>query len=142
MIDNLLFVGDESPSEATSVYGTMMDNQPVVEFDVFENVVKDRVNKYVSPSIDNQGNEQDTDPTLNVKRIGTVCLALPPGSPKGTPIEVIFRCSTAGLEVRATNQQTNESVESVIALDYVKTLEEQNEAARHMASIHISGQIS
>lgn len=42
MIDNLLFVGDEIPAEATAVYGTRMDNQEYIRLNVFENVATDR----------------------------------------------------------------------------------------------------
>jgi molecular chaperone DnaK (HSP70) len=141
MIDNLLFVGDESPSEATGTYGTMADNQAAVEFTIFENFAKDRVNKTVPPSIDENGNEQYTDPALKVKSLGNVRLELPPGTPKGTPIEVFFRCSAIGLEVRATNKATGETVESVITSENTKTQEELNEAVKHMATVNTSGNI-
>ncbi len=141
MIDNLLFVGDESPSEATETYGPKEDNQPAVEFTVFENVARDRINKQVTPSLDMNGNEQYTDPALKVKNIGNVRLELPPGTPKGSPIQVFFRCSAIGLEVRATNLETNESVESVITSENTKTQEELNEAVKAMTSVQTSGNI-
>jgi molecular chaperone DnaK (HSP70) len=141
MIDNLLFVGDESPSEATGQYGTMVDNQAAVQFTVFENVAKDHVNKHVTPSIDQDENEQYTDPALKVKSLGNVRVELPPGTPKGTPIEVFFRCSAIGLEVRATNMETSEAVETVITSDNTKTQEELTEAIKHMASVRTSGSL-
>ena len=141
LIDNLLFIGDESPSEETGHYGTMANNQPVVQITVFENVAKDRVNKYVTPSIDQDDNEQYTDPALKVKRLGNIRLELPRGTPKGTPIDVFFRCSSIGLEVRATNMATNESVETVITSENTKSQEELNEAIKHMASVRTSGNI-
>jgi molecular chaperone DnaK (HSP70) len=141
MIDNLLFVGDDVPSEATGTYGTMVDNQAAVEFTVFENVARDRVNKHVTPSIDVSGNDQYTDPALKVKNLGSVRLELPPGTPKGAPIQVFFRCSTIGVEIRATNLETNESVESVLTSENTKTQEEVNEAIKHMASVRTSGNI-
>lgn len=68
MIDNLLFVGDESPAEATETYGTVVDNQVAIDLKIYENVGKDRINdKHVMPSIDENGNEQYTDPALKVK---------------------------------------------------------------------------
>ena len=141
MIDNLLFIGDESPSEETGHYGTMANNQAAVQFTVFENVAKDRVNKYVTPSIDQDDNEQYSDPALKVKSLGNVRLELPLGTPRGTPIDVFFRCSSIGLEVRATNMATNESVETVITSDNTKSQEELNEAIKHMASVRTSGNI-
>ncbi|MDR0908309.1 MAG: Hsp70 family protein [Spirochaetaceae bacterium] len=141
MIDNLLFDGDEMPSEATGQYGTMADNQAAVEFTVFENFAKDRVNKHVTPSIDENGNEQYTDPALKVKSLGNVRLELPPGTPKGTPIEVFFRCSAIGLEVRATNMTTGETVNTVITSENTMSQEELTEAVKHMATVHTSGNL-
>ena len=139
MIDNLLFVGDESPSEATETYETIVDNQAVVTLNVYENVGKDRVNdKHVVPSIDENGNEQYTDPALKVKKLGELKLELPPGTPKGSHIEVFFRCSAIGLEVKATNPDTNETVETVITSENTKTQEEMNEAIKHVASLKTS----
>lgn len=138
MIDNLLFVGDESPSEATGNYGTMVDNQSAVVIDVYENVAKDRDNRYVTPTFDKDDNEQYTDPSLKVKKLGQVKLELPPGTPKGSPIKVFFRCSAIGLEVKATNPETNETVETVITSENTKTLDEMNEAIKHVASLKTS----
>jgi len=135
MIDNLLFVGDEMPSESTGNYCTMADNQAAVEITVFENVSRDRVNKYITPSIDENGNEKDTDPALKVNSIGKLRLQLPAGTPKGSPIEVFFRCSAIGLEVRAINLETHESVEAVITSITNKTQEELIEGTKKMAFV-------
>jgi len=141
VIDNLLFVGDECPSESSQTYGTMSDNQTAVEIYVFENVSEDRVNKYLTPSINEHDEEQYTDPALKVKNIGKVILDLPPNTPKGSPIEVTFRFSTDGLKVRARNPATGQTVETDIASDGTKTKEEMNEAIKRFASIQTSGQI-
>ena len=141
MIDNLLFVGDDVPSETTETYGPKEDNQKDVEFKVFENVARDRVNKHVTPSIDFKGNEQYTDPALKVKSLGSLRLELPPGTPKGSPIQVFFRVSTIGVEVRATNVKTSETVEAVLSYDNNMSKEELNEAIKQMASIRTSGNI-
>jgi len=141
MIDNLLFIGDEVPVEATATYGVRMDNQEAVKIIVFENVSRDRANKHVTPSLDENGNEQYSDPALKAKKIGDVHLGLPPKTPKGSPIEVFFRSSTIGLEVKATNQETGESAETLISSDNTKTKEELNEAKERFASIKTSGQI-
>jgi molecular chaperone DnaK (HSP70) len=142
VIDNLLFIGDESPSEASSAYGTRVNNQLFVELPVFENVADDRVNKYVTPCINERDEEQYTDPALKVKKIGMVKLELPQNTPKGSPIEVTFRCSTKGLEVIAMNPKTGQSVEALITSANTKTQEELDEAKERLAGIHTSGQIS
>ncbi|MDR1841215.1 MAG: Hsp70 family protein [Holophagales bacterium] len=141
MIDNLLFIGDEMPAEATATYGTQNANQAEIKVVVFENVSRDKANNYVTPSLDKNGNEQYTDPSLKVKKIGDVRLKLPPNTPKGSPIEVFFRSSTIGLEVRATNLETNESAETVITTENTKTREELNEARERFASVRTRGQI-
>jgi molecular chaperone DnaK (HSP70) len=141
MIDNLLFDGDELPAEATAAYYTITANQREVELPVFENVSRDRVNKHVSPSIDENGNEQPTDVALKVKKIGELTLGLPPNTPKGSPIQVVFRASAIGLEVSATNTTTGESVSTVITSENTKTAEELNEAIKYVASIKTSGEI-
>ena len=141
MIDNLLFVGDDVPSEATGTYGTMVDNQKAVEFTVFENVASDHENKQVTPSIDVDGNDQYTDPALKVKSLGCVRLELPSDTPKGSPIQVFFRVSTIGVEIRATNVETSQSVDAVLSYENNMSQEELSQAIKQMASIHTSGNI-
>lgn len=141
MIDNLLFVGDEIPAEAEAVYGTRVDNQAEIKVKVFENVATDRENKHVLPSIDENGNEQYTDPSLKVKMIGEVRLELPPHTLKGTPIRVVFRSSAIGLEVTATNLETDESAKTTITTDNTMTADELDEARARFANIKTSGQI-
>ena len=141
MIDNLLFVGDEIPAEAEAVYGTRVDNQAEIKVKVFENVATDRENKYVPPSIDENGNEQYTDPSLKVKMIGEVRLELPPHTLKGTPIRVVFCSSAIGLEVTATNLETDESAKTTITTDNTMTADELDEARARFANIKTSGQI-
>ena len=141
MIDNLLFVGDEIPAEAEAIYGTRMDNQPAINLKIFENVAEDRVNKHVLPSIDENGNAQYPDPALKVKMIGDLRLELPPNTLKGTPIRVVFRSSAIGLEITATNLETNESAETVITTENTMSKEELDEARARFANIKTSGQI-
>lgn len=141
MIDNLLFVGDEIPAEAEAVYGTRTDNQAEIKVKVFENVATDRENKHVLPSIDENGNEQYTDPALKVKMIGEVRLELPPNTLKGTPIRVVFRSSAIGLEVTAINLETNESAKTTITTANTMSSDELDEARARFASIKTSGQI-
>lgn len=141
MIDNLLFIGDEIPAQAESVYGTRVDNASEIVVNVYENVSEDRVNKHVTPCFDVEGNPQYTDPALKVKRIGEVRLQLPPNTPKGSPIQVVFKSSTVGLEVTAINMETGESAETVITSENTKTKEELDEAKSRFANIKTSGQI-
>jgi len=141
MIDNLLFIGDELPAEAAAVYGTRTANQTEVRVVVYENVSRDRENNHVTPSTDENGNTQYTDPSLKVKEIGDVHLGLPPNTAQGSPIQVVFRSSAIGLEVIATNLETGEFADTIIETENTKTKEEMNEAKERFASIRTSGQI-
>ena len=141
MIDNLLFIGDEIPADAKEVYGTLIENQPEVMVNVFENVGRDRVNKHIVPCLDRSGEEQYTDPSLKVKKIGEVRLVLPPNTAKNSPIEVYFRSSTKGLEVRAMNVNTGEVAEEIITSENTYTSEEMLEAKERLEAIRTSGQI-
>lgn len=141
MIDNLLFVDDEIPAEAESVYGTRVDNAPEIVVNVYENVSQDRVNKHVVPCYDYEGNPQYTDPELKVKRIGEVRLQLPPNTPKGSPIRVVFRSSTVGLEVTAENMETGEVATVEINPDNGYTADQVSEAKKRFEGINTSGQI-
>ena len=141
MIDNLLFVGDEIPAEAEAVYGTRADSQAEIKVKVFENVATDRENKHVLPSIDENGNEQYTDPALKVKMIGEVRQKLPPNTLKGTPIRVVFRSSAIGLEVTVINLETDESTKKTITTANTMTSDELDEARARFANIKTSGQI-
>ena len=141
MIDNLLFVGDEIPAEAEAVYGTRSENSPEIVVNVYENVSEDRENKHVTPCFNEEGEPQFTDPNLKVRHIGEVHLKLPPNTPKGSPIRVVFRSSTVGLEVTATNVETNESAKTVIESDVLYSEDKIKEIKSVLDGIQTSGEI-
>ena len=141
MIDNLLFIGDTIPAEADAVYGTRSANQPEVVVNVYENISEDRVNKHITPCFDENGAPQYTDPELKVKRIGEVHLQLPANTPQGAPIRVVFRSSTVGLEVTATNVETGESAKTVIESDVLYSEDDLQQAKNRFEGIQTSGQI-
>ena len=93
------------------------------------------------PCFDQEGNEQYPDPELKVKRIGKVRLQLPPNTPKGSPIRVVFRSSTVGLEVTAENMKTGEATTVEINPDNGYTAEQVTEAKKRFEGINTSGQI-
>ena len=139
-VNNILFIGDHSPSEAEAVYGTMADNQEVVIIPVYENVGKDReAHKFIVPSEDENGKLQASDPALNVKKIGEVTLNLPAGTPAGSPIKVRFECSTEGLTVYAENVNTGEKVKTTIQSKTLKSEEELLKDRQHLASFETKG---
>ena len=141
VIDNLLFVGDPAPSEASQIYGTMVDNQQVVELHIFENASEDRVNHFIKPCLDEHENFQDTEPELEVKFLDKISLDLPPNTKKGSEIHVKFCGSTKGLDIYVTNPKTNETKSLFIAIEGGKTKEEMDEAIKRFVSIRTSGQL-
>ena len=60
---------------------------------------------------------------------------------KGTPIRVVFRSSAIGLEVTATNLETDESAKTTITTDNTMTADELDEARARFANIKTNGQI-
>ena len=143
VIDNLLFVNDPSPAKQSKVYGTAVDNQKRVEVPIFENVATDRENTYVTPCINERDEEQYTDPALKVKYIGVVGFDLPAGTPKGSPIEVIFDFSTSGLVVTAINQATGESfpTEIISNTGATKSKEQLEQDTKRLSAMRTTGQI-
>ena len=143
MINNLLFIGDESPSSAEETYQTMADNQEYVEISIFENTGKDRKDHaYVVPPVDADGNEQATDPALNVKKIGELTLDLPAGTPAGAPIKVRFESGETGLTIYAENVNTGHSISTRIeATGTLKSDEEVIRDMKHLASFKTMGNI-
>ncbi len=141
VIDNLLFAGEASPSEATEIYGPVHDNQSAVLFRIFENMATDQENKHVMPCVDIEGNDQYTDPALKVKKIGELSLPLQTNTPAGTPIAVTFRCGTMGISVSAVNQQTGEKAETEIKFENAMSNEAVEAAKNRFATIKTKGQI-
>lgn len=140
MVDNLLFVGDTMPAEAEAVYGTRVENAPEIVVNVYENVAG-RDHKHVTPCFDQNGNPQYTDPALRVKQIGEVHLQLPPNTPKGSPIQVIFRSSAVGLEVTATNMKTGKSANVTISSEAIYDTEKLEEEKSRFKKIETRGDI-
>ena len=143
MINNLLFIGDESPASAEETYQTMADNQEYVEISIFEDTGKDKAeHMYVVPSVDSDGNEQASDPALNVKKIGELTLDLPAGTPKGSPIKVRFESSETGLTIYAENVNTGQSISTSIEnTGTLKSEEELIKDTKHLASFKTMGNI-
>lgn len=141
VVDNLLFVGDKIPAEAEATYGTRAENQKEIILNVYENVAEDRVNHHVTPCYDHDGNPQRTDPALRVRHIGEVHLQLPPNTPQGTPIHVVFRADTMGLNVSATNMVTGEAATTVIESDVLYSEEDLKATRNLFQSIAVNGTI-
>jgi molecular chaperone DnaK (HSP70) len=141
VIDNLLFVNDPSPAEVTQKYATMAANQPYVEISIFENMSENKENRYVKPCRNENGDEQSTDGP-EVKFLDLLKLDLPPNTPKGSPIEVKFVCSTKGLDVYVSNPLTSDPPKHLsINLGGGKSEEEMEQEIQRFKHIRTSGQI-
>lgn len=110
-IDNLIKKGDEMPALAVKTYGTVADNQQMIVLRVFEDMSMKDV---VTPCLDGMGNEQPCDPADMVRYLGELEMLLPPGTKKGSPIEVTFQLEASGIYVKALNLSTGEVVETTI----------------------------
>jgi molecular chaperone DnaK (HSP70) len=140
MIENLIYAGDKIPASADATYGTRVDNQREVVIGIYENVGKDRVeNRYVTPTYNEHDEEQYTDPNLKVKKIGELRLDLLPDMPAGSPIEVSFTCSAAGLDVLARDPKSGKEVNAHIDSENTLSEEEIAEATDKVAAMGTTG---
>jgi molecular chaperone DnaK (HSP70) len=139
-VDNLIFIGDDSPAQKSETYYTRVNNQPAVEFRVYENASEDKTNRLLIPCEDSNGNEQYTDPALKMKNIGKLELFLPPNTPQNSPIEVTFVLDPAGLHVKAMNPRTGDSVEATLVSDNTLTEEDMRKAKKSLAAITTSSE--
>lgn len=117
MVDNLIMKGTELPATLAKVYGTMVDNQEMVQLSVFESMT---LEERVKPCEDSEGNPQDTNPEYLMKALGQLVLELPPNTPVGTQIEVTFTIDASGIHVTAKNLATGES--NTIRIEYATSM--------------------
>ena len=141
VIDNILFAGDPSPAKISKVYVVPEDDLPEIDVPIFENLAIDHVNTYVTPCVDKHFEPQKTDPRLKVKYLGEISIKLPPGTKRGTPIEVEFYYSTSGLDVTVINQTTKERQHAQIISQNTKTQEELKVDTDRFRTLKTSGQI-
>ena len=132
LIDNLIKIGDEMPALAVKTYGTMADNQQMIVLRVFESMSMDAA---VTPCVDGMGNEQPCNPADKVKYLGELEMLLPPGTRKGSPIEVTFQLEASGIYVKALNLSTGEVVETTIRFENEVEVD-----ATHLNSLGVFGE--
>jgi molecular chaperone DnaK (HSP70) len=149
-VNNLIFMLSKLPAEKSQTYYTQADNQPLVELNIFENFAEapkdendpDREKKeFVVPCEDIDGNEQPSEPELKVKKIGTLELPLPAGTPKGSEIEVTFRLEPLGLYVKAVNPKTGESIDATLKSETTLTDEELEATKKTLKAVSTSSEV-
>ena len=114
IIDNIIKMGEIMPATALKTYYTAADNMEKIVLRAFENMSQD---DSLTPSVNNIGEPQQTDPAHNVKLLGELEMLLPPNTKKGSPIEVTFQVDAVGVYVKAVNLSTGEIVETTLRME-------------------------
>ena len=142
MIDNLLFVRDESPSEITKEYYTPPGYPDSLKIEIYENLLEKNDERNSTGQIkieDSKGNEISNDPALLIKNIGQVVVELPPKTPENAPIQFTIKARTGGLDVIAKNPATGQIFEAFIASEHTLTPEQLNEEIKRFSTITTRG---
>lgn len=112
-INNILFMNDALPAVAQRKYYTASDDLEKICLTLYSDVSRD---EFIESCDDEFGNPQMADPDLDINRIGVFEMLLPPGTPKGTEIEVLFKNTGDMLEVKATIVKTGEETTTVLEI--------------------------
>ena len=112
-INNILFMNDALPAVAQRKYYTASDDLEKICLTLYSDVSRD---EFIESCDDEFGNPQMADPDLDINRIGVFEMLLPPGTPKGTEIEVLFKNTGDMLEVKATIVKTGEEITTVFEI--------------------------
>ena len=112
-IKNILFMNDALPAVAQRKYYTASDDLEKICLTLYSNVSRD---EFIASRYDKFGNPQTADSDLDINRIGVFEMLLPPGTPKGTEIEVLFKNTGDMLEVKATIVKTGEETTTVFEI--------------------------
>ena len=142
IVDNLLFVWDKSPSEASQVYRipTNCANLPeisTVDVPIYENTMERDEDPIIIS--DMYGNEVYNDPALLLKKLGEITIEIPSYTSADALIEFTIRARGAGLDVVARNPDTNQIFEADFPTEHTKSAEEMAEAIAHVGSLTTKG---
>ncbi|HLZ63263.1 MAG TPA: Hsp70 family protein [Ktedonosporobacter sp.] len=123
-IENLMLANDPLPAMRVQIFGTLENDQAIVELQVMENTQK-------APLVEL---EQDA----QALEIGKVVLPLPPGLPAGSPIEVTFELDGQGrLHVIGREPQSKAAVEATFETKGGISQQEVQDARSRVSSIRI-----
>lgn len=96
IISNIVLANDSLPALNMKTYGTLVESQAEVELRVMENSI----------------HAQSVEDLFLGQEIGNAILHLPPGLPKGTPLEVTFELQRDGrLRMTGREPTTNSAIE-------------------------------
>jgi len=145
VLDNLLYSGDQSPSDAVESYGMPSAYADRPEVSYFKDPIYEcSLRRGDAPVMlkDANGNEIDNnayDPGLLLKEIGTITIEIPPYSPASTQLEYSLRAKGDGIHVVAKNLSTNQVFEAFIESANTKSPDELAAAVKQMASVSTQG---
>ena len=132
IVDNLIKLGDQMPANQVKTYYTPVDNMSQIVLRAFENM---STQNSVVPCVDRTGAEQPCNAADMVKLLGELTLALPPRTPRTSPIEVTFRVDASGVYIKAVNVSTGEAVDATLSMQ--SDVDMDNSAA---TTVQISGE--
>ena len=112
-INNILFMNDALPAVAQRKYYTASDDLKKICLTLYSDASRD---EFIASCDDEFGNPQMADPDLDISRIGVFEIQLPPSTPKGAEIEVLFRNAGDTLEVNARVVETGYETTKVFEL--------------------------
>lgn len=112
-INNILFMNDALPAVAQRKYYTASDDLEKICLTLYSDVSRD---EFIASCDDEFGNPQMADPDLDISRIGVFEIQLPPSTPKGAEVEVLFRNAGDTLEVNARVVETGYETTKVFEL--------------------------
>jgi molecular chaperone DnaK (HSP70) len=125
VIANLILAQQKLPAEATETFGTRHGGMGLVELNIFENTVRERIVKDLNTA----------------DQVGNAILELAGGLPENSPIEVTFRFSGEGrLEITGRDKSAGgKSVTATIDTNRALSGEQMQEAIEHARGIRIIG---
>ncbi|MCL1996515.1 MAG: Hsp70 family protein [Defluviitaleaceae bacterium] len=138
-VDNLIFMDQVVPVEMTKTYSVQSDNAPMIRTALYENRAVEG-----SPPIhltEADGSDAHLDPALQVKNLGEVTMPLPPGTPKGTAIEVTIHAKLSGIELFLKNPATGEVEKLERDSEYILSREEFEQSKQKIAAIETTGEV-
>lgn len=121
LVFNLVLKNSTVPTDVTQRFGTHEANQENVNIRIMENEVS-----------------EETIPPQNAKEIGNGNLAIPPGLPANSPIEVTFKLNEEGrLDITAVELTENRKLDITIQTDSILQGEELEEAKAKSQSLSV-----
>src|SRR5262249_17493684 len=94
-VDHVVHANDPLPAEKTGEYGTLDDNQTAILLRIMEQA----------------GAVESAEPVDN-NEVAAGTIAIPPGKPRGWPVDVTFRIDRSGLlHITAIEREANEQVD-------------------------------